>query len=160
MGLRLLSYVNYEQFVRVDGPRLRAGLVAAYGPDVGADATAEALSYGFEHWSRVSVMGNPSGYLYRVGQTAARRLFRADRPTGYLPDVAVGGLPDFEPGLAGALEALTDAQRVAVVMVVALGWTQVDAAAVLDVDVSTLRTHLTRAMTKLRTSLKVNANVC
>ena len=34
--------MTYEEFVRRDGVRLRAGLVAAYGPDVGADAAAEA----------------------------------------------------------------------------------------------------------------------
>jgi hypothetical protein len=32
--------VTFEGFVRVDGVRLRAGLVAAYGPEVGQDAAA------------------------------------------------------------------------------------------------------------------------
>ena len=74
--------VTYEEFVRRDGVRLRAGLVAAYGPDVGADAAAEAAAYGFEHWERLSGMHNPAGYLYRVGQSEARKHFR---PSGYLP---------------------------------------------------------------------------
>lgn len=152
--------VNFDDFVAGDGSRLRAGLVAAYGPDVGADATAEALAYGFEHWERVGRMANPTGYLYRVGQTEARRHFRSARPSGFLPEQALGGLPDFEPGLAPALEALSEAQRVAVVMVHALGWAQVDAAAVLGIDVSTLRTHLVRGLTKLRTAMKVTSDAC
>lgn len=144
--------VTYEEFARRDGARLRAGLVAAYGPEVGADAAAEAMAYGFEHWDRLGSMDNPAGYLYRVGQSEARKHFR---PTGYLPAVASPGMPEFEPALAPALEALTEPQRVGVVLVHALGWTLRDAATLLDVDVSTLRTHIARAMAKLRTALEV-----
>lgn len=144
--------VTFEEFSRRDSTRLRAALVAAYGPDVGADATAEALAYGFEHWDRVGAMENPAGYLYRVGQTEARRQFR---PSGYMPVVAAAGLPAFEPGLAPALESLSEPQRVSVVTVHALGWTLREAAELLDVDVSTVRTHIARAMSKLRTALEV-----
>ena len=144
--------VTYEEFVQRDGARLRAGLVAAYGPEVGADAAAEALAYGFEHWERLGPMANPAGYLYRVGQSEARKHFR---PSGYLPSVPSPGMPEFEPALAPALESLTEPQRVGVVLVHALGWTLRDAAELLDVDVSTLRTHIARAMTKLRTALEV-----
>lgn len=144
--------VTYEEFVQRDGPRLRAGLVAAYGPEVGADAAAEALAYGFEHWSRLGAMANPAGYLYRVGQSEARRHFREH---GFLPAAPDAGMPDFEPALAPALEALTEPQRVGVVLVHGLGWTLRDAAELLDVDVSTLRTHIARAMTKLRAALEV-----
>jgi hypothetical protein len=31
------------------------------------------LAYGFEHWGKVGPMANPAGYLYRVGQSEARR---------------------------------------------------------------------------------------
>lgn len=147
--------MTYEEFVRRDGVRLRAGLVAAYGPDVGADAAAEALAYGFEHWDRLGDMDNPAGYLYRVGQSEARKHFR---PMGYLPVIPAPGLPDFEPGLAPALESLTESQRAGVVLVHALGWTQRDAAQLLDVDISTLRTHIARAMTKLRAALEVTVD--
>ena len=148
--------VTYEEFVQRDGTRLRAGLVAAYGPEVGADAAAEAIAYGFEHWDRVGPMANPSGYLYRVGQSEARKHFR---PSGYLPAAPAAGMPDFEPGLAPALETLTEQQRVGVVLVHALGWTLREAAELIDVDISTLRTHIARAMAKLRTALEVTIDV-
>lgn len=148
--------VTFEEFVRRDGARLRAGLVAAYGPDVGSDACAEALAHGFEHWEHVGPMTNPAGYLYRVGQSEARRHFR---PQAYMPAVASPGMPEFEPGLAPALESLTEPQRVGIVLVHALGWTLREAAELLDVDVSTLRTHIARAMTKLRTALEVSVDV-
>ena len=54
---------------------------------------------------------------------------------------------------------MTEPQRVAAVMVHALGWAQVDVAAVLEVDVSTLRTHLARALRKLRLALEVTSDV-
>ena len=74
--------VTFERFAVADSARLRAGLVAAYGPDVGADAAAEAMAYAFEHWDRLSSMSSPVGYLYRVGQTEARRQLR---PAGICP---------------------------------------------------------------------------
>ena len=148
--------MTYEEFVERDGARIRAGLVAAYGPQVGADAAAEALAYGFEHWERVGPMENPAGYLYRVGQTAARREFR---PHGFLPQQAAASDPVFEPGLAPALESLTEPQRVGVVLVHGLGWTLREAAELLEVEVSTLRTHIQRAISKLRSALEVNVDV-
>jgi DNA-directed RNA polymerase specialized sigma24 family protein len=145
--------MTFDEFARIDGARLRAGLVSAYGPEIGADAAAEALAYAFEHWERVRAMANPTGYLYRVGQSEARRHFR---PSGFLPVEPAPGLPDFEPGLARALESLTEPQRVGVGLVHALGWTLREAAELLEVDVSTLRTHIARAMIKLRTALEVH----
>ncbi|MCU1387937.1 MAG: hypothetical protein JWL72_1275, partial [Ilumatobacteraceae bacterium] len=110
----LYSVVTFEEFATSAGARLRAGLVAAFGPEAGLDAAAEALAYGWEHWARLGAMDNPAGYLYRVGQTAARR---ARRPHGFLPAPHALDLPDFEPRLLPALESLSDAQRVCVVMI-------------------------------------------
>jgi RNA polymerase sigma-70 factor (ECF subfamily) len=144
--------VRFEHWVEQRAAGLRAALVAAYGIDVGVEATADALAYGFQHWDRVGAMDNPAGYLYRVGQSAARRQFR--RPP-LLPASASAGLPAFEPGLAPALASLTEVQRSAVVMVHALGWPIVDVADLLGVDESTVRTHIRRALDKLRAALEV-----
>jgi RNA polymerase sigma factor (sigma-70 family) len=148
----LYSVVTFEEFAATFGVRLRAGLVAAFGPDAGVDAAAEALACGWQNWNRVGAMDNPSGYLYRVGRTAARR---ARRPQGYLPTPSDADLADFEPRLLPALEALTDAQRVCVVMVHAYGWGQTEVADLLDVSPSTVRTHLARALTRLQNALEV-----
>lgn len=148
----LYSVVTFEEFAATLGVQLRAGLVAAFGPDAGVDAAAEALAYGWQNWNRVGAMDNPSGYLYRVGRTAARR---ARRPQGYLPTPSDADLADFEPRLLPALEALTDAQRVCVVMVHAYGWGQTEVADLLDVSPSTVRTHLARALTRSQNALEV-----
>jgi RNA polymerase sigma factor (sigma-70 family) len=144
--------VTFEEFAATVGVRLRAGLVASYGPDLGLDVAAEALAYGWEHWSRVGAMENPSGYLYRVGQTAARRV---QRRHGFLPMPTSTDIQDFEPRLLPALEELTEAQRLCVVMVHAYGWGQTEVAELLDVSPSTVRTHIARALDRLQQALEV-----
>ena len=52
---------------------LRTTLTAALGSDVGREAAAEALAYGWEHWDRVSALENPAGYLYPVGRDLGGR---------------------------------------------------------------------------------------
>lgn len=144
--------MSFDEFAERVGPRLRAGLVAAYGPEVGAEATAEALAYGWEHWSRVGAMENPAGYLYRVGQTATRK---ARRPQGFLPAPTAPQCPDFEPALLPALEALSEMQRCCVVMVHAYGWTHTEVAELLDINPSTVRTHLARGLARLQQRFEV-----
>lgn len=148
--------MDFEEFVTSVERPLRAGLVAAYGPDIGNDVTAEALAYAWSNWDRLRGMDNPTGYLYRVGQSASRKYVR---PQGILPATASQGLPPFEPGLAPALENLSEAQRVSIVLVHALGWTQRETAEVLDISVSSVRTHIQRGMIKLRTALQVSDHV-
>lgn len=143
--------MTFEGFLAAHGGRLRFALVAAYGPEAGADAAAEAIAYGWEHWDRFAAIANPAGYLYRVGQTAARK---GRRRHGYLPTPPATELPDFEPALVPALERLSEMQRVCVLMVHALGYPLTEVADLLDVDVSTVRTHCRRAIDRLRRSLE------
>ena len=146
---------EFTAFVEGVEPRLSYALAAAYGVEVGAEATADALAYAWEHWSEVQVMANPAGYLYRVGQSAARR----HRRTGPLfPVVDHGELPRVEPGLPGALSLLSEAQRTAVVLLFVLEWTEREAAELLGVDRSTVRRHRDRGLAKLRAALEVSAD--
>lgn len=156
--------MSFEEFLTKNRTALLAGFVAAYGAELGQEAAAEAEAYGWQHWDRLRDMTNPVGYLYRVGQSAIRGSIRSSNrngtgPNGYLPAAASDGLPEFEPGLAPALESLSESQRISVVLVHGLGWTLADTAAVLDVDVSTVRTHIRRGLIKLRSALKVETNV-
>ncbi len=133
-------------------PRLAVALAAGYGPEVGQEATRDALAYAWEHWSKVRQMENPAGYLFRVGQSKARRYLR--RQVSF-PPVHPTGLPHVEPGLPVALDSLTSAQRVAVVLIHAEGYTDREAADLMGVRRGTARKHAERAMTKLRTALEV-----
>ena len=44
---------SFTEFVSEVEPRLRRALTAAFGSEVGREAAAEALVYGWEHWDRV-----------------------------------------------------------------------------------------------------------
>lgn len=148
--------VRFEQFVDAHGRALRAALVASFGADVGADACAEALAYGWQYWERVGPMDNPVGYLFRVGQNASRRQSRR-RPL--FPAPTPGELPEFEPKLLPALAALSEQQRVAVVLVHGFGWSMANVADLLEISHSTVRTHLGRALASLRQALEVEIHV-
>lgn len=143
---------QFDAFVRNEGRRLQHSLVAAHGLTVGSDATQAALVYGWEHWTRVAAMANPAGYLYRVGQNAARREYRpAAVPERPLPATP----PAFEPQLVEAMRELTEHQRVAVLLVHGHGYRLNEVAGMIDVSVSTLRNHLERGLKKLRRNLGV-----
>jgi DNA-directed RNA polymerase specialized sigma24 family protein len=150
-----LDRLAYTEFVKETGGRLRLALIAAYGASVGEDATADALAYGWEHWDRISRMQNPAGYLYRVGQTKARRgIFRP--PPNVPRPRPVNPTPWVEPGLAGALDKLTVRQRTVVMLVHGFGWTISEVAELWDVRFSTAKAHLDRGMRKLREQLGVD----
>jgi DNA-directed RNA polymerase specialized sigma24 family protein len=143
---------TFTDFYRDVEPRLRRALVAAFGVDIGAESTAEALAFGWEHWERVSQMPNPAGYLFGVGRNKARR-HRSRRVVFPVPPV--GHEFEVEPGIPKALSRLSDKQRVAVLLVYGDEWTWPEVADLLDVSVSTVQKHLERGMSKLRHSIGV-----
>lgn len=61
----LETKTSFEDFCGVVQPKLRQAFAARYGYTDGAEATAEALAYAWEHWERVRGMENAAGYLYR-----------------------------------------------------------------------------------------------
>lgn len=142
----------FTRFVKETEPRLSYALAAAYGPEIGADATSEALVYAWEHWRKVREMANPAGYLFRVGQSKSRRFLR---PRVTFPARGARDPYRFEPALPKALESLTKNQRVAVVLVHALGCTEREAAELMGLSRSTVRTHVERALARLRAELEV-----
>lgn len=145
---------SFDEFVATISPRLRRAFVARYGIELGNEALADALSWAWEHRDRLSEMDNPAGYLYRVGQTSVRSNVRRRRRALLPPEEPTDTRSETDPGLHTALERLTDDQRVAVLLVHAYGYSYADAAAVLDIPVSTLRNHIHRGMKQLRRHLE------
>jgi DNA-directed RNA polymerase specialized sigma24 family protein len=141
---------EFEQFVRDVEPRLSRAFAAAYGFEEGRDAAAEALAYAFEHWDRLRQVANLPGYLYRVGQSRTRR--RRQPVLFAIPD---SGDHDFEPGLPAALAALTQRQRLAVVLVHGYGYTLREVADLTGIRPTTVQNHLTRGLARLRLTLGV-----
>ena len=98
-------------------------------------------------------MTNPVGYLYRVGQSKSRPRRRAL----VFPIAARSGEPWFEPGLPEALNELTERERTAVVLIEGYGWTYREVADTIGVARSTVQVQFERGLTKLRSSLGVEA---
>jgi RNA polymerase sigma-70 factor (ECF subfamily) len=128
-------------------------LIAHYGIEVGPDVAADVLAWAWEHWEDVRLMTNPVGYLYRVGQSSARRHHRWARRVVLPQEVATSDVPLHEPRLDAALAQLNAAQRVAVILVHGLDWSYQEAADVLGVPISTVRNHLHRGLKRLRREL-------
>ena len=127
--------------------------MARYGIDVGVDAAADAMAYAWEHWDAVSAMANPTGYLWRVGQTSAGRQHRWRRAPHLPPEVVADGAA-FEPGLPAALQRLRPDERVAVVLVHGYSWSYAEVGDLLGVPVTTVRNHVHRGMHRLRRALE------
>lgn len=143
---------DYEHFVEVEGVRLRRVLLARYGVTHGPDIAADVMIYAWEHWAELHGMANLSGYLYRVGQSAARRY----RVSGRRTDWPLTHHPELQSAVAGRLEVhralrrLKVHERAAVLLVHGYGFSYEEAAEALGLSPSTLNNHVHRGTAKLR----------
>lgn len=149
----------FTRFARRAAPKLKQALIAHLGGDVGEEATAEALAWGWQHWDELSAMQNPAGYLYRVGMSRGMRQLGNRLPV-YPDPPARTGNPDpwIEPALPSALARLSPQQRAAVMLIHGFGWTYGEVAKQLEISKGTVQEHVQRGMEKLRTDLKVDAD--
>lgn len=145
----------FTRFAKEVEPRLSYAFAAAYGPEVGAEVTADSLGWAWEHWTEVKKMTNPAGYLYRVGQSKARWYHR---PRVLFPQIPTSEVPDLAPELPEALETLTKHQRVAVVLVHGLGYSEREVAELLHLSRWSVRTHAERGLNRLRSALGVTVD--
>ena len=143
----------FTTFVDVHEAGLRNALTASLGWDLGREAAAEALAYGWENWERVSEMDNPIGYLYRVGRNKGRRI-RSRHPIFFPPPTAVSE-PWVEPGLPAALAALPERQRVVVWMLHSMDLSMAEVAAFLGISKGSVQRHAERGMASLRSRMGV-----
>ena len=143
--MQLRTAEQFTDFVREAEPRLRRAYAGVLGPDLAADAVAEALAWAWEHRTEVGAMSNPVGYLFRVGQSKTRRRKRPE-----LPPPEPGRLPRIEPGLIDGLLRLPDRQRAAVWLVHACEWSHAEVGEALDIGSSTVATHTSRGLEALR----------
>jgi RNA polymerase sigma factor (sigma-70 family) len=145
---------SFEAFVAAHGEPLRRALVAAYGVDVGTDACAEALAFAWEHWDRVGAMERPAGYLFRVGQSASRKLLRRPERRVAFPAEADPDLGDVGARLDEALVTLSPRQRTTVLLVHGHGYSYAEVAALTGRSLGSVRNDVHRAMKRLRARLE------
>lgn len=143
----LMSAVEY---------RVRRALVARYGIDVGDDASAEAFAWAWEHLDDVEAMTNPAGYLFRVGQSTAKRLmgWRRQRRPVYEPPAGSELRTRIDGELLASLQRLSADQRAAVLLVHGYGFSYREVADTLGVSESAVTNHVHRGLKRLRRLLE------
>ena len=148
---------SYEEFYRRHVDEVRRALCIALGdPDLGAEATDEAMTRAWERWSAVASYANGAGWVYRVGLNwglGRRRRRRRWHDRRTVPDRPVVAIPD-DQGLARALARLTTDQRAVVVCRYLLDWSTDETAAVLEIPIGTVKSRLARALAALERHLE------
>jgi RNA polymerase sigma factor (sigma-70 family) len=149
---------RFEREIQPIERTLSRAFAARYGLELGAEVTAETMVWAWEHWERVATMDNAAGYLYRVGQSAARRHVRWSRRRVDLP---VEPRRDDGTELRGdvfdALARLKPDQRVAVLMVHGYSFTYREVAELLGVSEAAVTNHVHRGLNRLRSILEERA---
>lgn len=144
----------FTEWAEVAEPKIRQALTASFGPQVGTDATADALALAWERWDEIRGKTNPIGYVYGIGRSKARRMVGRRRPD--FLDVPIERLPRVEPGLPAAVAQLSEMQRIVVVLVHGYEWTLSEVADMLGIAKTSVQNHAERGLARLRKSLGVN----
>jgi DNA-directed RNA polymerase specialized sigma24 family protein len=144
---------KFNAFVNNEGLRLRRVFTARYGVEVGGDVHAEAMAWAWEHWEALQAMANPVGYLYRVAQSSARPHRRWLRRTTFPAQMPDRWHLDGDNSLIDSMRALTDTQRISVLMVHGYNSTYAEVAEVLDCSISAVTNHVHRGLAALRRQL-------
>ena len=148
----------FDEFFARHHPQMVRALTLALGDvELGRDAAAEGFARALERWSTVSGYANPTGWVYRVGLNWARSRHRRSRreriglrlTDRVAPEQAA---PDMQ--LIDALGQLSTDHRVVVVGRYYLDWSEAELAEVLDVAPGTVKSRLSRALSRLATLME------
>ena len=149
--------VNFESFFRAEALSLGRALYLLTGDRTESeDLVQEAMARAYERWDKVQRMDSPAGYVYKTALNLYRRrrrrvIHRPFFPPSPTPDPAeiAGARGD----LRQALRSLSRQQREALVLVEWLGFDSDQAAQILGIRPSSVRTRLHRAKIALRAKL-------
>ena len=155
----VVSGSSFEDLFREQRDRLFSAMwLIARDRHEAEDLTQEAFVRVWERWDRSGPPEDPAGYLYRTAMnlflnrrrraaTAARRLFHAETPADALAVV------EARDEIRRALQALTPAQRAALVLIDLVDLSSDDAARILRKRPSTVRVLAARGRAALAREL-------
>ena len=151
--------VQFEAFFEAEKDQLyRALCLVTRNRHEAEDLTQEAFIRVLERWDRVAQIEDPHGYLYRTAMNVFRRRYgralrTARRSMQLVPaDDEIAEIDERDAAVR-ALGALSPRQRAAVVLVDLLGFGSEEAARMLGIGASTLRTYTSRAHAALRETM-------
>lgn len=154
-----LGAAPFEEFYRAYVDRVyRALVVTLSDPQLAREATDEAMARAWAHWRQVCSLGNPAGWVYRVGLNWATSWLRKVRREQALSED--GPHPPVhppDPGATAAQEALTRLavpQRAVVVCRILLDLSIAETATLLGVAEGTVKSRLARALATMRDMLR------
>jgi len=141
---------DFEGFYESHYPRLTQALLLMTGHAHEAeDIAQEAMLRALERWPRVRQMESPLGYVYttafNLNRNRLRRASRRIRGLRHHDDQDVAERVTARDEAVEALRSLTAAQREALLLVEWAGLTPDEAADVLGVEPTSVRTRLHRA---------------
>ncbi len=158
--VRPVEWADFDDFYGPTRDRVIRALSATLGStDLAVDATDEALARAVQRWDRVGQLDNPAGWVYRVGLNYARNRVRARRrrrqpPLGVVEFVSLSADATVaDPAIADALARLSLDHRSVVVCRFLLGWSEQQTADALAIRPGTVKSRLSRALSKLERQL-------
>jgi RNA polymerase sigma-70 factor (ECF subfamily) len=137
--------LSFESFFEAEQKRLLRIMWLVCGSSAEAeDIVQDAFIKVWERWPRVSMMENPTGYLHQTAMNTFRNRLRRTRlslrkTVGTSPPNDLYGEADDRLSVSRALQSLTSKQRAALVLTDLLGYSSDEAAAMLGVRPSTVR---------------------
>jgi RNA polymerase sigma-70 factor (ECF subfamily) len=152
---RLAVPLAFEDFFEAERPRLfRALLLVTHDSAQAEDLMQEAFVRVWERWSRVALLEDPVGYLFKTAlnlhRSALRRALTAAKRTLRPPDARdpFDEVATRDEAIR-SLVALTPRQRAAVVVTELLGYSSEEASEILGVRPGTVRTLTSQARAAL-----------
>lgn len=147
---------EFDEFYRSQWPEVYRPLaITLHDPDLAREAVDEAMIRAFGRWRRVRTYHNQAGWVYRVAfNWAVSQLRKRGREVHGVGPVDLPR-PDAAPAveLYDALLHLDLKHRSVVVLRYLLDWPENEIARALGVARGTVKSRLSRAMTKLRKEL-------
>lgn len=153
---------EFVELVHAAWPALyRTAVLLVRDHALAEDLVQTALARTYSHWHRIRDTGAAHAYARRTLVNAAtstfrRRSFRSERPTGDLPEPAVGRPetgPDDRIDILAALARLTPKQRAVVVLRFYDDLSVQDTADALGVSTGTVKSQTSVALARLRVLL-------
>jgi RNA polymerase sigma-70 factor, ECF subfamily len=146
--------LDFEGFFMSAFAKVRAATARITGPDLAEDLAVEAFARAFAHWGRVSRMESPEAWVVRVATNAA--LDEVRRKKAFLSAIVARDAPaDIveRDDVVSAMRSLTRRQQEVVVLRYIVDLPEAEVARVLGISAGSVKTHLHRAILRLRDQL-------